>query len=185
MYAALMRSDNRAFPALAEACGISPEEMGRRMTTRAREMGLVNTHFDEPTGLSPHNVSTAREVMVMLEQVVKRPELAAIMSTRRYVATGYNKNGRAYRFEMGNTDRLLMNREKPVIAGKTGYTDLARYCLAIALRSNLTSRLGIVVMGAEGKLTRFADVRRILRWLDRNPTLVSVNSASTNFSAAE
>jgi len=188
MYASLMRSDNRAFPALAEACGLTPAQLGVKMTERARAMGLVNTRFDEPTGLSPHNVSTPREVMVMLEEVVKRPELAAIMSTRRYMATGYNKNGKAHRFEIGNTDRLLMNREMPVIAGKTGYTDLARYCLAIALRSNLSSRLGIVVMGAEGKLTRFADVRRIIRWLDRHPTLVSSNDRNedpSNISAAE
>jgi D-alanyl-D-alanine endopeptidase (penicillin-binding protein 7) len=173
MYAALMRSDNRAFPALAEACGLTPQEMGVRMTARARSMGLVNTRFEEPTGLSPQNVSTPREVMLMLEAVVKRPEIAAIMSTRRYVVTGVDKNGRMRRHEMGNTDRLVMNRELPVIAGKTGYTDLARYCLAIALRSSLTSRLGVVVMGAEGKLTRFADVRRILRWLDSNQSVAT------------
>ena len=170
LHAALMRSDNRAFPALAEACHMTPEDLGARMTARARSLGLLNTTFAEPTGLSAQNASTAREVNSMLREVMSRPQIAAIMGTRRYWLTAVRKDGKAKQMEIGSTDRLLNGDQVAVVGGKTGYTDLARYCLAINVLApaealNERSKLGIVLMGAEGKLTRFADVRRILDWI--------------------
>jgi len=175
MHAALMRSDNRAFPALAEACGMTPVQLGERMTSRARELGLANTIFAEPTGLSPQNVSTAHEVALMLQEVTKRPRLQAIMAKRSYWMTAHLPNGRTQRYEIRNTDRLLQSREFSVISGKTGFTNLARYCLAIAVRTVEHGDLGMVLMGAEGKLTRFADVRRIYQWLKKNNTVAALN----------
>ena len=170
LHAALMRSDNRAFPALAEACNMTPEDLGARMTARARSLGLLQTNFAEPTGLSAHNTSTAREVNGMLREVMSRPQIAAIMGTKRYWMTAVRKDGRSTQMELSNTDRLLNGGQVAVVGGKTGYTDLARYCLAISVLSpsdelSERAKLGIVLMGAEGKLTRFADVRRILTWL--------------------
>ncbi len=176
MHAALMRSDNRAFPALAEACGMTPVQLGERMTSRARELGLAKTVFSEPTGLSPSNVSTAHEVALMLQEVTKRPRLQAIMAKRSYWMTAHLPGGkRTQRYEIRNTDRLLQSRDFSVIGGKTGFTNLARYCLAIALRTAEHGDLGMVLMGAEGKLTRFADVRRIYQWLKKNNTVAALN----------
>jgi D-alanyl-D-alanine endopeptidase (penicillin-binding protein 7) len=175
MHAALMRSDNRAFPALAEACGMTPAQLGERMTSRARELGLAKTIFAEPTGLSAQNVSTAHEVALMLQEVTKRPRLQAIMAKRSYWMTAHLPNGRTQRYEIRNTDRLLQSREFSVIGGKTGFTNLARYCLAIAVRTVEHGDLGMVLMGAEGKLTRFADVRRIYQWLKKNNTVAALN----------
>lgn len=170
MHAALMRSDNRAFPALAEACHMTPEDLGARMTARARSLGLLHTSFAEPTGLSAMNASTAREVNTMLREVMSRPQIAAIMGTKRYTMRAIRKDGYSKELELSNTDRLLNGGQVAVVGGKTGYTDLARYCLAISVLSPVEeaserAKLGIVLMGAEGKLTRFADVRRILTWL--------------------
>ena len=168
LHAALMRSDNRALPALGESCGMTPSEMGQRMTARARRMGLTRTHFAEPNGLSMDNISTAREMLVILREAVKIPEVKEILGTRQFTITGYNKNGRAQRSHIPNTDRLLGRGGLEVIGGKTGYTDPARYCLAIALRTMHGQEVGFVLLGAEGKLTRFADVTRVTRWLTRN-----------------
>ncbi len=176
MHAALMRSDNRAFPALAEACGMTPLQLGERMTSRARELGLAKTVFSEPTGLSPNNVSTAHEVALMLQEVTKRPRLQAIMAKRSYWMTAHLPGGkRTQRYEIRNTDRLLQSRDFSVIGGKTGFTNLARYCLAVAVRTVEHGDLGMVLMGAEGKLTRFADVRRIYQWLKKNNTVAALN----------
>ncbi len=176
MHAALMRSDNRAFPALAEACGMTPAQLGERMTSRARELGLAKTIFSEPTGLSPNNVSTAHEVALMLQEVTKRPRLQAIMAKRSYWMTAHLPDGkRTQRYEIRNTDRLLQSRDFSVIGGKTGFTNLARYCLAIAVRTVEYGDLGMVLMGAEGKLTRFADVRRIYQWLKKNSTVAALD----------
>ncbi|MEY4632386.1 MAG: D-alanyl-D-alanine endopeptidase [Pseudomonadota bacterium] len=177
MHAALMRSDNRAFPAMAEACGMSPTVLGERMTSRARELGLMKTVFAEPTGLSPNNVSTAHEVALMLQEVTKRPRLQNIMAKRSHWMTAHLPSGRKMRYEIRNTDRLLQSRDFSVISGKTGFTNLARYCLAVALRTVEHGDLGMVLMGAEGKLTRFADVRRIYQWLKKSNTVAALNPA--------
>src|SRR4051812_32354272 len=66
LHAALMGSDNRAIPALGRAVKLSPTQLAAAMTARAREMGLKNTRFRDPTGLSTDNVSTPRETIALL-----------------------------------------------------------------------------------------------------------------------
>ncbi len=163
LYAALMRSDNRALPALGEACGLDPATLGERMTQLAKKLGLEKTTFREPTGLSPENVSTAREMMTLLKEVIKIPELAAIMATQEREITGY-KNGKPRKVKIRNTDRMLGRGIAEILGGKTGYTDLARYCLAIAARTPDRRELGMVFLGAEGRHTRFADFTRVVKW---------------------
>ena len=193
LYMALMKSDNRAVPALGEACNMTPAQFGEKMTEKARSLGLKQTIFVEPTGLSPLNVSTAREMMTILKQVTRVNELARIMTTQKYLVTGY-KGGRSRNIVIRNTDRFVMSGSLDILGGKTGYTDLARYCLAVAMQLPERGSVGVVVMGADGKLTRFADVRRIVKWLGKREAIVAtsrdVNSAETpensnNVDAAE
>jgi D-alanyl-D-alanine endopeptidase (penicillin-binding protein 7) len=164
LHAALMRSDNRALPALAEACGMEPETMAERMTAKARKMGLIKTVFKEPTGLSPENVSTPREVMIALKYVTNVPALTEIMAKSEYFITAV-KGERRRPIKIRSTDRALNKGVAEVLAGKTGYTDLARYCLAIAAKTDLGQNVGMVFLGAEGRFTRFADFTRVIRWL--------------------
>lgn len=166
LHAALMRSDNRALPALGEACGLSPATFGERMTARVRRMGLIRTTFKEPNGLSSENVSTARELAVILKHVIRIPELTAIMSTREYEIVAVNKNGKARGIKIKNTDRLLSKNVAEIIGGKTGYTDIARYCFAVAARTPQGRPVGMIFLGAEGRHTRFADFTRVIKWLD-------------------
>ena len=163
LYAALMRSDNRALPALGEACGLSPEELGKKMTARARRLGLTKSFFKEPTGLSTENVSTAREVMAILKEVLKVPEITTIMETQDYEIVGH-KNGLARNIKIHNTDRMLGKGVAEILGGKTGYTDPARYCLAIAARTQEKREVAMVFLGAEGRFTRFADFTRVIKW---------------------
>lgn len=171
LHAVLLISDNRALNGLADACGLSPKALGERMTLRAQNLGLRHTRFEEPTGLSPQNVSTAREVASMLRAVTMRPRLRLITTKRHHVITAYPPGGRRILNKIHNTDTLVENEEIHVISGKTGFTNFARYCLAVAVKTLSHGDLGIVLLGAEGRVTRFADVERIYRWLDgdRNP----------------
>lgn len=167
--AALMKSDNRALPALGEACGMDIATFAERMNAEARSLGLSKTSFTEPNGLSRENVSTPREIMVFLKAAIALPKLAGIMNTKDAVITGQRemKPGqiKTRTVEIRNTDRLLSRDIATILGGKTGYTDIARYCLAIAARTDDNRELGMVFLGAEGKLTRFADFSRVIRWL--------------------
>lgn len=162
--AALMRSDNRALPALMASCGMRLQEFAMHMNLKASELGLKSTSFSEPNGLSQYNVSTAREYVRVTLEASRFPILNQIMQTKRDVITGW-RDGRSRTVSLGNTDILIGRKGVDVIAGKTGYTDIARYCFSILNRLSDSSTVAMVFLGAEGKHTRFGDFSRVHRWL--------------------
>lgn len=162
--AALMRSDNRAMPALMESCGMILQEFAMHMNRKADELGLRKTSFTEPNGLSQFNVSTAREYTHILLEATRYPLLNEIMQTKKDVIVGY-KDGRARKFDVGNTDILIGRKGVEVIGAKTGYTDIARYCFGVLNRLVDNSAVAMVFLGAEGSRTRFGDFTRVHKWL--------------------
>jgi len=163
LHAALIASDNRAIPALGRAVGLAPEQLAAEMTKKARAMGLAHTEFKDPTGLSDNNVSTPRETIRMLRAVLANPTLAEILKKPHYVAQPVNRRGL---IEYTNTDQLVRTGRWQVLGGKTGYTDIARYCLVVAAKLG-DREVGMAFLGAEGKLTRFGDFQRAAEWMAR------------------
>lgn len=163
--AALMRSDNRALPALMDSCGMILQEFAMHMNLKATELGLKNTAFSEPNGLSQYNVSTAREYTKILLEATRYPVLREIMQTKKTQIIGWRK-GKAHPIDVGNTDILVGRKGVDVVAGKTGYTDIARYCFGVLNRLVDNSTVAMVFLGSEGKHTRFGDFSRIHRWLN-------------------
>src|SRR6185503_6666253 len=100
------------------------------MNAKAKQLGLRSTRFLEPTGLSTGNVSTPREVIVMLKEVIGHPVLGPI--TRRDIYDAHPVGKPPIRY--GNTDRPAARRNVEVMGGKTGYNDDARYCLVIGTK---------------------------------------------------
>src|SRR5580692_10561297 len=77
LHSALMGSDNRAIPALGRAVKLTPAQLTTAMNAKVRALGLKNTRFHEPTGLSTGNVSTPRETIAMLKAAMADPILSA------------------------------------------------------------------------------------------------------------
>jgi D-alanyl-D-alanine endopeptidase (penicillin-binding protein 7) len=169
--AMLIASDNRACTAVARAAGLSPEALIARMNGIARKLGLEQTRFTDSSGLHG-NESTAREMAIALREAMTDPVLLAIMSTREadVWASDAGEKGRQgrkkapYSVHYFNTNVSLRTSKYKVLAGKTGYTDPARYCLITAAEVN-GRKVVISLLGAEGDLTRFADFQRIASWL--------------------
>jgi serine-type D-Ala-D-Ala endopeptidase (penicillin-binding protein 7) len=160
LHAALMGSDNRAIPALGRAVKLSPSQLTAAMNARVRALGLKNTRFFEPTGLSANNVSTPRETIKMLRAVMEHPLLGPITQRVEYDAHPVGKPPIRYI----NTDHAASRGTIQVLAGKTGYNDVARYCLVVATR--VDGRLYFMsFLSNEGKLTRFGDVARVADWI--------------------
>jgi D-alanyl-D-alanine carboxypeptidase len=138
----------------------------------ARRMGLARTRFTSPSGLRG-NESTPREMAVALIHAMEDPLLADIMRTGQLeiratdsgqaTASGKGKKS-SYRVIYNNTNVSLRTSQYTVIGGKTGYTDLARYCLVIGAKI-AGKRYAMVFLGAEGELTRFADFQRVANWI--------------------
>jgi serine-type D-Ala-D-Ala endopeptidase (penicillin-binding protein 7) len=160
LHAALMGSDNRAIPALGRAVKLTPPQLTAAMNAKAHELGLKNTRFSEPTGLSPNNVSTPRETIKMLRAAMAQPLLASIMERVEYDAHPVGKPSLRYI----NTDHAAARGNIQVLAGKTGYNDVARYCLVVATKIDAHPYY-MAFLSNEGKLTRFGDVARVADWL--------------------
>jgi D-alanyl-D-alanine endopeptidase (penicillin-binding protein 7) len=160
LHAALMGSDNRAIPALGRSVKLSPSQLTAAMNARVRALGLKNTRFFEPTGLSPNNVSTPRETIKMLRAVMEHPMLGPITQRVEYDAHPVGKGPIRYI----NTDHAASRGHIQVLAGKTGYNDVARYCLVVATK--IDGHLYFMsFLSNEGKLTRFGDVARVADWI--------------------
>ena len=177
--AMLISSDNRACTALGRAVGWSPKELVGGMNAVARKLGLKLTHFDDPSGLNG-NVSTARELVVALRAALEDPVIAEILATPQAVVRSVDKN--PVEVEYISTDVALRTEKRfPILGGKTGYTDEAKYCLAIAAKLD-GRRLGMAFLGADGKLTRFGDFNRSVAWLQAggDKALVAAKAAAAN-----
>jgi serine-type D-Ala-D-Ala endopeptidase (penicillin-binding protein 7) len=160
LHAALMGSDNRAVSAMGRAVALSSSQLATAMTRKAQSLGLKHTRFLEPTGLSPENVSTPRETIVMLRAVMNHPVLGAITSRVEYDAHPVARPAIKY----VTTHKPAARSNTQVLGGKTGYNDAARYCLVLGARVD-GRKIGMAFLGNEGKLTRFGDVARVADWL--------------------
>jgi D-alanyl-D-alanine endopeptidase (penicillin-binding protein 7) len=159
--AMLIGSDNRAVTALGRGAGLTPAQLVQAMNDQASKLGLRKTTFTDPSGLNG-NVSTPRELAVALRATLEDPVLAEIMATPQIIVRSASHPG--YGVWYANTNQSLRAARHPVLGGKTGYTDEARYCLAVASQL-LGRRIGMIFLGAEGELTRFADFNRVASWV--------------------
>jgi D-alanyl-D-alanine endopeptidase (penicillin-binding protein 7) len=161
LHAALMNSDNRAARALARATSGTIDEFAKEMNRKVKRLGLENTHFVEPTGLSSKNVSTAHEVAKILHYAYDYPLIAEITSKHRYTCKVVNRKN-TYR-RMANTN-LLIQSPYHVLSGKTGYIRAADYCLATLVRDRNGQRMTAIVLGVPGNRLRFRECRKLLDW---------------------
>jgi D-alanyl-D-alanine endopeptidase (penicillin-binding protein 7) len=161
--AMLIASDNRACTALGRGAGMTPAELVAAMNEEAQKLGLVHTKFTDPSGVNG-NVSTPREVLLALKAALDDPVISEVLSTPKITIQSVDAKN-PISVEYSSTDLALRAGKYTVLGGKTGYTDDAKYCLAIAA-SFSGKKVGMVFLGAEGKLTRFADFNRVAEWFD-------------------
>lgn len=133
LYCLMLESGNDAAAAIAICVGGSTEAFAQMMNDRAAEMGLVNTHFANPHGLSDESHrTTARELAIITAEAMKYPLFCEICSAKtmrvRYDGT---ENGRS----LVNHNKLLFSYSG-AIGVKTGYTRLDGKCLVSAAERN-------------------------------------------------
>ncbi len=160
LHAALLGSDNRAVSALGRAVGLSTTPFTNAMNKKVASLELRGTRFREPTGLSPENLSTPRELLQLLRTAMSHPVLGPIVRKPEYEAHPVGRPPIKYI----STHRPAARPSLQVLGGKTGYNDAARYCLVIAIRID-GHNYGMALLGTEGKLTRFGDVARVVDWI--------------------
>ena len=160
---ALMASENRAAHALGRTHPAGLHAFVAAMNAKAGALGLTDTRFEEPTGLSSGNVSSARDLARMVDAAYRYP-LVREFTTREEALIRSGRRTLGFR----NINRLIWNRRWQIGLSKTGFINEAGSCLV--MQAQVAQRpVLIVLLDAQGKLTRFADANRIKQWLEGPP----------------
>lgn len=159
----LIKSDNAAAETLAADYPGGRDKFIRDMNIRAMMLNMYNTQFSDPSGLSPHNLSTASDVTQMVIASSSYPEIRVI-STKK-ITTIENIGKRKNRvLVLHNTNTAILSQLHGVQVSKTGYTNPAGFCVAILVQKHDGERdyhEVIVVMGARNSAQRVDTVKKV------------------------
>lgn len=135
VYGLMLRSGNDAALAIAHYVSGSVEDFVNLMNKKANELKMTNTLFNNPSGLDEEkgNMSTARDMAILMSYCIKNDEFKTITSTKKYKLTT-NKNT----YSWTNKNKLLFSY-KYLISGKTGFTKIAKRTLVTSASKNDTT----------------------------------------------
>ena len=161
--AALGASDNRAAAALARTYPGGQAAMVTAMNARAQTLGMAQTRYADASGLDNDNVSTARDLTLLVAESRKHALLHTLTTTASFRITD-RASGRELAYH--NTNRLLRRESWDIALSKTGYTAAAGNCLLMQV--TISERpLTIVLLNSWGKYSRYGDSKRIQQWLQK------------------
>jgi len=159
--AALGASDNRAAAALARSYPGGTDAFVETMNARAAALGMTNTRFADASGLNRHNVSTARDLARLVAAARREPLIEAATTAADFEIFDIQSE-RTVGFV--NTNRLVRHSDWEIHLSKTGYTADAGNCLIMQVTVG-ERPLTVVLLNSWGKLSKYADARRIRDWL--------------------
>lgn len=175
LHIALMASENRAAAALSRYYPGGRPAFIAAMNAKAKALGMTDTHFENSTGLSSSNVSSARDLVKMVNAAYQYPMIRQFSTDRTYdVYTG--KRNLVY----NSTNALIRgNGSWDIGLQKTGFINEAGECLV--MQATIHGRpMVMVLLDSFGKYSRFADAARLRNWLDAGggERLTAANTAN-------
>lgn len=162
MLITLMSSENRAAATLAHHYPGGYVAFIAAMNAKAKSLGMMHTRYVEPTGLSMHNVSTARDLSKLLAAARQYPMLSQLSTTKEKTVAFRKPN---YTLGFRNTDHLVNKDKWNIKITKTGFTNQAGHCLVLVTEMG-NRPVSLVILDAFGKYTHFADASRIRSWIE-------------------
>jgi serine-type D-Ala-D-Ala endopeptidase (penicillin-binding protein 7) len=160
MHLALMSSENRAAHALGNNYPGGMSAMVAAMNAKAASLGMTNSHFVDPTGLSSQNVASPEDLSKLVIAASHNATIREYSTDSRYTVKVHR-----HLVEFRNTDNLVANPTWNIVVQKTGYIAEAGKCLVMAAVIEGRSVI-IVLLDSLGKYTRVADAKRIKTWME-------------------
>jgi D-alanyl-D-alanine endopeptidase (penicillin-binding protein 7) len=161
---ALMASENRAAAALGRTYPGGLEPFVAAMNAKAAALDMRDSRFVDPTGLSPQNVSSARDLVKLVRAAHEYPVIRDF-TTRDRALVRVSDRGRPLSYH--NTNGLVRAHRWDVELSKTGYISEAGRCLV--MRVKLASKdLIVVLLDSWGRQSRIGDANRIKKWVETN-----------------
>jgi len=158
---ALMSSENRAAAALARNYPGGTRAAIAAMNAKARELGMTDTTFRDPTGLTSENVSTARDLVKMVGAARNYKLIHQYTTTATHSVEGM----RGHELRYNNTNPLVKSDSWDIGLSKTGFINEAGRCLVMQAMI-LERPVIIVLLDSVGKSTRIGDANRVKKWIE-------------------
>jgi serine-type D-Ala-D-Ala endopeptidase (penicillin-binding protein 7) len=165
LHLALMSSENRAAHALGRTYPGGLEAFVTLMNAKAKMLGMKETRYVEPTGLSSNNQSSAHDLATLVNAAYADPVLREYSTSPGHQVAVGNRT-----LQFNNTNRLVKHPDWEIGLQKTGYISEAGQCLV--MQTKIAGRkLIMVFLDSAGKLSRIADAERVRRWVESQPSL--------------
>ena len=163
LHLALMSSENRAANALGRSYPGGLAMFVGKMNARAKSLGMMDTKYVEPTGLSSKNQSSAHDLATLVSFAYGDPTLRELSTS-----TGYQVAVGRHTLQYNNTNRLVKNPSWDIGLQKTGYISEAGQCLV--MQAKVAGRKVIMIfLDSAGKFSRLGDAERVKRWVESIP----------------
>ncbi len=160
---ALMKSENPAAAALARTYPGGRPAFVAAMNAKARQLGMSSTHYVESSGLDPHNISSARDLGILVSAASQYGLIRQFSTTPSY---DFNLGYRV--LKSNNTNALVRNGGWNINLSKTGYINEAGRC--VVMHATVNSRPAVVVLlGAGSTQSRNNDATNLLNWSAQQP----------------
>ena len=161
--AALISSDNRAAFALSRSYPSGRKGFINAMNVKAIQLDMQKSQFRDPTGLDKGNISTAKDLLKLVRAAYQYSLIRELTtSPSENIKVGKRRNGISF----NNTNPLVRKGAWDIGLSKTGFIRESGRCLVLQTVIN-EEPIIIVLLNSYGKLTRFADVKRIRNWMNR------------------
>lgn len=147
--------------------GISEKDFVALMNQKAQKLGMKDTFFADPTGLNPHNVSTAYDLVILGKTAFSNEMVLSALNKKQYIFRPNNKRKNKIAY---STDKLLNSflkdekSEYKLIAGKTGYLDEAGYCFLAKAENSKKEKIIVAILGAKSNKDRFQETKNLIWW---------------------
>ena len=151
---ALVHSDNNAADILCQFYPNGRDSCIRAMNAKARQLGMADTHYVEPTGLSVFNVSTATD---LIKLVIAAKEYAEVIEAAHSPQVKIKLKKRWFFFN--NTNPIIGKRHEFIVS-KTGYIRASGGCIVMMLDTDIGRRI-VVVLGSRNTKTRIPEAEFI------------------------
>jgi D-alanyl-D-alanine carboxypeptidase (penicillin-binding protein 5/6) len=161
----LVGSANNTAKALARSTGLADDAFVSAMNEEAKILGLNNAIFTEPTGLDVGNQASASDLAVLFRVNIKHKTLLDIMSKKEHSMLVPPDN---YEHTIKTTVKLLNDSEVDVLAGKTGFTYEAGYCLASLAQNKDKNKIIVIVLGLNSEASRDQETKKLINWAFNN-----------------
>jgi D-alanyl-D-alanine endopeptidase (penicillin-binding protein 7) len=172
LHLALMSSENHAAQLLGRSYPGGVDQFVEAMNAKAQMIGMHDSHFVDPTGLSPDNRSTPAD-LVRLVKAAYEYDAIRDFSTSSSMSMPFGKRTVRY----GNTNRLVSNPNWEIGLQKTGYISAAGRCLVMQAVIQ-DRRVVMVLLDSAGKYSRIGDAQRIRSWLESGASMPAPRNAS-------